>query len=270
MTCYHIQLLPQNLQKAVSLLGDIMQNSLYNKNQLEAERETILHELSEVGRDNLEVLMENVYGNIYKDHMMGFPILGEKDKISNITVEMVKEFHSRFYIAPRMVLVGTGNISHEELCEMGEEHFGGVPTGIPQGLLEYVHLPSIYNPGMTLIRDDELVNTNVGVFFNAPGWGHEDYYTFLLIERLLGEYTVERDAEHLTDVRMQYNSMRQLLGELPDVTRQLAIYSPYSDSGIFGNYFFGNEIFTKQMNYVGLMLPPSLGDSVYIYIYILY
>ena len=49
--------------------------------------------------------------------------------------------------------------------------------------------------------------------------------------------------------------MHALLGNLPDVTRAESQYFSYSDSGIFGNYFFGNEVFTRQMNYCGVCLP---------------
>lgn len=56
-------------------------------------------------------------------------------------------------------------------------------------------------------------------------------------------------------MRKQYNSMHSMLGDLVDVTRQECLYSPYSDCGIFGNWFFGNEVFTRQMNYCGVCLP---------------
>ena len=56
----------------------------------------------------------------------------------------------------------------------------------------------------------------------------------------------------MNDGGKQYNAMHTLLTELPDVTKQECIYSPYSDTGSFGNYFFGNEIFTRQMNYCGM------------------
>lgn len=39
----------------------------------------------------------------------------------------------------------------------------------------------IYNPGLMMIRDDEMVNSNVGVFYDAPSWKHEDFYGFLLL-----------------------------------------------------------------------------------------
>jgi len=35
------------------------------------------------------------------------------------------------------------------------------------------------------------------------------------------------------------------------VTRQDAHYFAYSDAGLYGNYFFGNEIFTREMNHSG-------------------
>ena len=105
------------------------------------------------------------------------------------------------------------------------------------------------------IRDDEMVNSNVGVFYDAPDWKHPDFYSFHLLQRIFGSYSIERNAEHLNDVKKQYNSMHALLGDLVDVTRHECIYSPYSDTGIFGHYFFGNEVFTRQMNYCGVCLP---------------
>lgn len=103
----------------------------------------------------------------------------------------------------------------------------------------------IYNPGLMMIRDDDMVNSNVGVFYDAPSWKHEDFYGFLLLQRIFGSYSIDRNAEHLNDVKKQYNSMHVLLGELVDVTKSECIYSPYDDCGIFGHYFFGNEVFTR-------------------------
>jgi processing peptidase subunit beta len=48
-----------------------------------------------------------------------------------------------------------------------------------------------------------------------------------------------------------------MVGDLVDVTMADSEYYAYSDSGIFGNYFFGNEVFTRQMNYCGVCLPTT-------------
>ena len=39
----------------------------------------------------------------------------------------------------------------------------------------------IYNPGLLMIRDDEMVNSSVGVFYDAPSWKDPDFYSFLLL-----------------------------------------------------------------------------------------
>jgi len=100
-----------------------------------------------------------------------------------------------------------------------------------------------------------MINSSIGVFYDAPSWHHKDFYSFLLLQRVFGNYTIDKNGEHLNDVKKQYNSMHAMIGDLPDVTRQECLFSPYSDCGIFGNWFFGNEVFTRQMNYCGVALP---------------
>ena len=103
----------------------------------------------------------------------------------------------------------------------------------------------IFIPALLMIRDDEMVNSNVGVFYDAPSIKHEDYYAFLLLKNMFGSYRIDQNSGHLNDVSKQYNSMHSLLGNLVDVTRADSEYYAYSDTGLFGNYFFGNEVFTR-------------------------
>lgn len=87
-------------------------NSRYDEYHLELEKDTIWSELESVNEDPKETLMENVYYNIFREHMMGQPILGDIDNIRAITRDMVVDFHKRFYFGENLVVVGTGNIDH--------------------------------------------------------------------------------------------------------------------------------------------------------------
>ena len=113
-----------------------------------------------------------------------------------------------------------------------------------------------------MMRDDEMYNANVGVFYDAPGYKHEDYYSFMLLKHMIGDYEIQRNSSHLNSMSKQYNATHVLLGDLVDVTKQDCHYFAYSDCGIFGNYFFGNEVFTRQMNYCGVNLPTFYSDYV--------
>ena len=61
----------QDFPKSVEIIGDMLTNSLYDNYHLEMEKETIWQELLATNQDFMETLMENVYYNIYREHMMG-------------------------------------------------------------------------------------------------------------------------------------------------------------------------------------------------------
>jgi predicted Zn-dependent peptidase len=242
-----------DVSKTVALLGDIICNTAFNEEefQLVKEQTDAIHEHSTANQK--KVLMENVHFNAYRDHMLGQPIRGDRDNLRNLTLDQVKDFHRNNYYGDNVVLSVVGDVDHQQVVDMAEQHFSSLPrtaaaerTGSEQ---------SVFNPGLLMIRDDEMYNANTGVFYDAPGIKHPDYYSFLLLQHIFGSYRIDQNAEHLNDVEKQYNSMQQLIGNLPDVTMQDSHYMPYSDSGIFGNYFFGNEIFVRQMNYCGVHMP---------------
>ena len=80
-TLYHMLTFKNDIGRAVEILGDMLGNSTYDNYHLENEKETIWQELLATNQDFMETLMENVYYNIYREHMMGSPILGEIDNI---------------------------------------------------------------------------------------------------------------------------------------------------------------------------------------------
>jgi processing peptidase subunit beta len=144
--------------------------------------------------------------------------------------------------------------------DLVEQSFSSLPKSTDL-LVKNTEKP-IFTPCILTHRDDEMVNANVGVFYDAPSRKDEDYYAFLLLKHMFGSYRIDQHAAHLNDPHKQYNSMHSLLGYLPDVTRADCFYFAYSDAGLFGNYFFGNEIFVRQMNYCGVCLPTTYSHFV--------
>lgn len=241
------------MPKAVKLLGDIISNSTINPNELELVKEVVSQEHEDNHHRYQETLIENAHFNVYREHQMGQPKKGDRDNVHAIKADHLREFHSTNFFGDNIVVVGAGNINHEEFVNQVSQHFSNLSKQ-SSGVVKNKEKP-IYIPALLFIRDDEMYNSNVGVFYDAPSIKDQDYYAFLLLKHMFGSYRIDKNAEHLNDVKKQYNSMHALLGDLVDVTRADSIYHAYSDCGIFGNYFFGNEVFTRQMNYCGVCLP---------------
>jgi processing peptidase subunit beta len=125
-TLFHMQCFPHNLNQAVNMLGDIIQNPSLSKNLLEQEKDTIRTELEESNKDVQETIMEAIHFTAYRDHYMGQPILGDIDNINNVTQDMVKEYHATHYIGKNLIIVGTGNVNHKEFVDMVASQFGNL------------------------------------------------------------------------------------------------------------------------------------------------
>lgn len=243
--------------KAVEILGDMITSPLINDNAFEAEREVVSHIHENNHKEYERTLLQACHANAFREHMIGQPNRGDRDNLPNLSADQVQQFHSDNYCGDNIVIVASGNVNHQDVVDMVEQHFSSLPrtgaTSRPNSE------KPIYTPAIQMMRDDEMYNSNVGVFYDAPSMKDNDYYSFELLKRVFGTYNIQKNGEHLNDVAKQYNALHTLIGDLPDVTIHRSHYFAYSDCGIFGNYFFGNEVFTRQMNYCGMVLNTIYG-----------
>jgi predicted Zn-dependent peptidase len=100
--------------KAVKLLGDMISNSNINPNELELVKEEVSNEHEDNIHRYLETTIENAHFNVYREHMMGQPIKGDRDNLHNLGVDNLRDFHTTNYFGDNIVVVGAGNINHEE------------------------------------------------------------------------------------------------------------------------------------------------------------
>lgn len=249
-TTYTLTVPKNATDKAVEILGDILTNSIYDKNQIEAEREGIYRECIELQKDQMESTLESVHYTSFRDHMMGQPLLGIRENIGVITQDQIVEFHKTHYVGSNIAVVGAGEITHQQLVDLTQRAFGNLPATSASGIeIKNTDKP-LFTPSFMCVRDDEMANVNVGVFFEAPSWTHEDFYAFQVFQRALGEYEQSKHTgQHLNHPSRQYNKLHAFIGGLPDITLHKCLYTPYSDTGLFGSYFHGNEVHTYQMLY---------------------
>lgn len=249
-----------DIGRAVAILGDAVSNASLDQAELEIAKQEQQRAHDASNKDLERTTMEAVHFNSFRDHMMGQPISGDADNIQNLTVDVLNQYRSANYTGENIVIVGTGNVDHDSFVQQVESAFGGIQQQAAQQQANSDKC--VYTPSLLMMRDDEMYNANVGVFFDAPGVNHEDYYNFELLKHIIGDFDIQKNAEHLNDMQKQYNATHTVLGDLPDVTRQACHYKAYSDCGIFGSYLFGNEIFVRQMNWCGLVAPIFYSEYI--------
>jgi processing peptidase subunit beta len=98
-TVYFAKVFKNDVGKAVEILSDILLHSNLEESAIERERDVILREMSEVNKQQEELVLDHL-------HATAFQGTG----------------------------LGAGAVDHDELCGLAAQHFGDVPKAPPSGM----------------------------------------------------------------------------------------------------------------------------------------
>jgi predicted Zn-dependent peptidase len=233
------------VKEAVALLHDLLANSKFDEQQVEAEKEAVYRQAT-CTQCPKTVVVEALHYRSFEDHFLGQPVRGIRENVHNIKADQVQAFHKQYYIGSNIVVSGAGNVDHQQLSDAVSETFGKLPQS-SAGAIANANQP-YFTAGLTFMRDDEQKNTSAGVGLLAPGYTHPDFLGMRFLKRLLGKYRVDKyTGAHLNSPYLQYNTMHARLGSYPDILMHEPFYYPYSDVGLFGNFQCGNDVFNNQL-----------------------
>ena len=177
-----------DLSRAVSMLGDCVSNATLDSAELEMAKQEQARINDASNRDLETATIEACHYNAYRDHMMGQPIRGDPDNLQNLSSDMLQAFRAANYTGENIVIVGTGAVDHDAFVDQVSEAFGALQQSTDEAQVNSD--ACIYTPALLMMRDDEMYNANVGVFYDAPSVNHEDYYSFQLLRHMIGDYDI--------------------------------------------------------------------------------
>ena len=184
--------------RAVALLGDAICNPAMNSAEFSLLKDEVSAELETSHTRYEETTLEACHFNVFREHMMGQPIKGDRDINQEIQLDDLRNYMSANYYGDNTVIVATGEVDHKQVVEAVEQAFASMPksTDVPTLGTER----PIYIPAILMMRDDEMINSNVGIFYDAPSAKDEDFYAFQVLKNMFGSYRIDQNAEHLNDV----------------------------------------------------------------------
>ncbi|MFR3071507.1 MAG: M16 family metallopeptidase [Paeniclostridium sp.] len=80
-TCYYVKLLDEHINIGLDILSDMFLNPLFDKEDIEKERQVILEELKMYEDSPEDLVYDLLLENIYKDHSLGMNILGDRNTL---------------------------------------------------------------------------------------------------------------------------------------------------------------------------------------------
>ncbi|MCS6761517.1 MAG: insulinase family protein [Candidatus Devosia symbiotica] len=216
-TGYFARVLKEDVVLAVDILADILQNSLFDEEELTREKQVIVQEIG-AARDNPDDQVFDLFQEAaFPSQPIGRTILGTVDSVRDFNSDTIRKYMNRNYVGDRMVLAAAGNISHEGLVEVVRERFADLkPNGAP------APQRAQYQGGQErLVSDHEQAHIVIG--FEGRAYNADGFYAAQMLASILG-------GEGGMSSRL-FQEIREKRGLCYSV---YSFHWAFADSGVFG------------------------------------
>jgi predicted Zn-dependent peptidase len=219
MVCYNTKVLDEHLSHAFDVLSDLVLHPRFSEGDIEKEKGVILEEIK-MEADSPDYLVHEIFSsNFWKDHSLGKPILGTRETVRRFDSQMVRDYYNSAYVPSNLVITAAGNLTHERLVSLVNQHFSDLPpaAGLSIGEIPNTHARIALRNKKSL----EQVHLCLGVpSYPLP---HEDRFACYILNTLLGGGMSSR----------LFQNIRERQGLAYAVFSEL---SPYRDTGCLSIY----------------------------------
>ncbi|MCR9172609.1 MAG: insulinase family protein [bacterium] len=218
--CIHASFRKTHFGIASELMGDIVQNASFPEDEISKEREVVLDEIISYLDSPSERIFDEFESHVFQGHSLGYNTLGSKESVSGFHREHLKDYMSRFFKAPNMVLSFVGDLPLEDVIRQLEEDFGNMNGG---EVTDIVTQPGAFQSFK--IREKQAnYQTHTVIGGQAPSYHDDNRRAMTLLTNVLGGPALNSRLTLL--IREQYGYAYNIE----------AGYSSYSDSGLWSIY----------------------------------
>jgi len=126
---FHLKVLDEHLPIALEILGDIVQNPLFDPIEMAKEKKVIFEEINMVEDTPDDLVMELFCEAFWPDHPLGRPILGTKKTVGRFRRDDLAEYFEHVYHPANVVIAAAGHLDHARTAELVHQHFSGLRRG---------------------------------------------------------------------------------------------------------------------------------------------
>lgn len=216
-TVYFARVLPQDSEVALDILADILQNSVFDEDEVEREREVILQEIAMQQDQPEELSFDAFQSTVFSGQPLGRTILGDPNRISIYHRDNLINYMKKHYFAETMVVAAAGQVDHDKFVKQCESLFS-FSSKAPKRKIE----PASFHAGE---YREEHPWEQLHLYLGFPGANQleDDYYAWHLMALILGGGMSSR----------LFQEVREKRGLVYHVSSS---HAAYADTGLFSIY----------------------------------
>ncbi|XP_057956573.1 probable mitochondrial-processing peptidase subunit beta, mitochondrial [Malania oleifera] len=230
-TTYYAKVMERDVPVALDILADILQNSRFDENRMNRERDVILREMEEVEGQTEEVIFDHLHATAFQYTPLGRTILGPADNIKTITKTHLQNYISTHYTAPRMVIAASGAVKHEDIVAQVKKLFTKLSTDPTTASQLVANEPTFFTGSEVRMINDDIPLAQFAVAFEGASWTDPDSIALMVMQSMLGSWNKNAGGgKHMG------SDLAQKIGINEVAESMMAFNTNYKDTGLFGVY----------------------------------
>lgn len=215
-TSFYARVLSDDVPLAVDILADILQDSLFDEDELRREQHVILQEIGAAHDTPDDIIFDRFSETAFRHQTIGRTILGTPETVRSFTSKQLRAFMDRQYGADRMVVVAAGDVKHDAFVREVEKKLGSFRTDSTSTVPDYAQYV-----GGDFREERDLMDAQIILGFEGRAYHVRDFYASQVLSMILGGGMSSRLFQEIREKRGLCYSI-------------YAFHWGFSDTGIFG------------------------------------
>jgi predicted Zn-dependent peptidase len=194
-TVYHAKTLKEDWEIALDILADIIQNSAFDAEELERERQVILQEIAMTEDTPDDIVFDHYLATAYPDQPLGYSILGTTECVQSFKAEDFKNYLASQYSADRIVVSVAGAVENEKILRAVNEKFVAMPR-FPVGVQQNANYC-----GGEFRAQKSLEQIQIVLGFKSASYQEQEKYKTQLLANMLGGSMSSRLFQEIREKR---------------------------------------------------------------------
>lgn len=218
-TCYYTRSLDTELNRALDVLTDMVNNSQFPEPEIEKEKKVVIEEMKMYRDSPEDYLFEEFSGKVFSGHPLGRPIIGFEETVNSFTRNDLFEYVENRYQPWNILVAVAGNIKHKQVVDLVYKYLGEIHSEGKENPLQSM---TPYKRHKEVITKP-IEQTHMIIGRRGLNYDHPDKYLLLLANTVLGGGMSSR----------LHQNVREKYGYCYSIG---TFNQSYIDSGLFGVY----------------------------------
>jgi len=215
-TSYYARVLADDVPLAIDILADILQNSVFDGEEMRREKGVILQEIGAAFDTPDDYVFDKFLETAWPGQPVGRPILGSPETVKSFDRQDIASYLKRYYGGSSLIFAASGRVDHEQIMKMVEEKFHAVGQAAPPPDYQ----PATYRGGdVRMVKD--LMEAQVVLGFKGKSYVNQGHFCPQLVASMLGGGMSSRLFQEVRENRGLCYSI-------------YSFHWAFSDTGIFG------------------------------------